>query len=144
MPKQFEQIAARGQIVPFLFTQDGVAASQTDVQLYLIEVQGGMMLQVDGLTLPWAGSVVGLSVNTNSAATAGSLAVGVTLDGTEQTATTQTITTATAASAVFAQTAVPFVAGQKLGVEITTSAAWDATAADLAVVVYVLMDCQGV
>lgn len=144
MPKQFEQIAARGQIVPIVFVQDAVAASQTDAQLNIQEVSGGMALAVQGLSLPWAGSVVGISVDTSAAATAGSLAVGVTLDGTEQSATTQTITTATAASAVFPQTAVPFAAGQKLGVEITTSGTWDAVTADLAVVVYVLLDCQGV
>lgn len=143
MPKQFEQIAARGQILPFLFTQDGVAASQTDAQLYLIEVQGGMMLQVDGISMPWAGSVVGISVNTSAAATAGQLTVGVTLDGTEQASSTQTLTTATAATAVFPQSSMPFAAGQKLGVEITTNGAWDGTAADLAVFVYVLLDCQG-
>lgn len=143
MAKQFEQIAARGQIVPFLFTQDGVAASQTDAQLYLIEVQGGMMLQVDGISMPWAGSVVGISVNTSAAATAGQLTVGVTLDGTEQASSTQTLTTATAATAVFPQSSMPFAAGQKLGVEITTSGAWDGTSADLAVFVYVLLDCQG-
>lgn len=144
MPKQFEQIAARGQIVPFVFVQDNVAASQTDVQLNIQEVASAAALLIDGLSMPWSGSVVGISVDTSAAASAGSLAVGVTLDGTEQTATTQTITTATAASAVFAQTAVPFVAGQKLGVEITTAAGWNATTADLAVIVYVLLDCQGV
>ena len=144
MPKQFEQIAARGQIVPLVFVQDAVAASQTDAQLNLIEVTGGMALAVQGLSLPWAGAVVGISVDTTLAATAGSLAVGVTLDGTEQATTTQTLTTGVAASAVFPQSAVPFTAGQKLGVEITTNAAWDAVTADLAVVVYVLLDCQGV
>jgi hypothetical protein len=144
MLKQFEQIAARGQVLPFVFVQDALAASQTDVQINIQEVSGGMALAVSELSMPWAGRVVGISVNTSAAATAGSLTVGATIDGTEQTASTQTLTTATAASAVFAQTAVPFAAGQKLGVEITTSGTWDAVTADLAVVVYVLLDCQGV
>jgi len=140
---QFEQIAARGQIVPILFVQDGVAASQTDVQLNLIEVTGGMALAIDGLTMPWAGSVVGISVDLSAAATAGQLTVGVTIGGTEAAATTQTITTAAAARAVFQQDAVRFVAGDKLGAEITTTMAWNGTASDLAVVVYVLLDCIG-
>jgi hypothetical protein len=144
MAKQFEQIAARGQIVPFLFCQDAVAASQTDAQLNIVEVASAAALAVDGITMPWAGSVVGLSVDLSAAATAGQLTVGVTLGGTEQAATTQTITTAAAARAVFPQTAVKFNAGDKLGVEITTNAGWDATTADLAVFVYVLLDCQGV
>lgn len=140
----FEQIAARGQIVPFLFVQDNVAASQTDVQLNIIEVASAAALLIDGLTMPWDGSVVGLSYNTSVAATAGQLTIGVTLDGTEQTTTTQTVTTGTAGSAKFLADAVRFTAGKKLGVEITTNAGWDATTADLAVVVYVLLDCQQV
>lgn len=143
MAKQFEQIAARGQIVPFLFAQDAVAANQTDVQLNLIEVASAAALAIDGVSMPWAGSVVGISVNTSAAATAGQLTVGVTLDGTEQASSTQTITTATAATAVFPQSSMPFAAGQKLGVEITTNGTWDGTSADLAVFVYVLLDCQG-
>jgi hypothetical protein len=144
MLKQFEQIAARGQVLPFVFVQDAVAASQTDVQINIQEVSGGMALAVSELSMPWAGRVVGISVNTSAAATAGSLTVGATIDGTEQAASTQTITTATAAYAVIPQGSIKFSAGQKLGVEITTSASWDAVTADLAVIVYVLLDCQGV
>lgn len=140
---QFEQIAARGQVVPFLFCQDAVAASQTDAQLNIVEVASAAALAIDGLTMPWAGSVVGISVDLSAAATAGQLTVGVTIGGTEKAATTQTITTAQAARAVFQQEAVRFNAGDKLGVEITTNAGWDATTADLAVIVYVLLDCVG-
>jgi len=139
----FEQIAARGQIVPLLFVQDNVAASQTDVQLNIQEVASAAALLIDGLTMPWAGSVVGISVDLSAAATAGQLTVGASIDGTESAATRQTITTATAARAVFQADAVRFAAGAKLGVEITTNAGWDATTADLAVVVWVLLDCQG-
>ena len=95
MAKQFEQIAARGQVVPFVFVQDAVAASQTDAQINIQEVSGGMALAVSELSMPWAGSIVGISVNTSAAATAGSLTVGVTLDGTEQTASTQTARSST-------------------------------------------------
>lgn len=140
---QFEQIAARGQIVPLLFVQDNVAASQTDVQLNIQEVASAAALLVQGISMPWAGSVVGISVDLSSAATAGQLTVGVTNGGTEAAATTQTITTQTAKTAVFPQGSVTFVAGDKLGVEITTNGTWDATTADLAVVVYVLLDCIG-
>ena len=140
---QFEQIASRGQIVPLLFAQDAVAASQTDVQLKILEVDSAAALNIEGISMPWAGSIVGLSANLSAAATAGQLTVGVTLDGTEAAATTQTITTAAEATAVFSQNAVRFAAGAKVGVEITTNAGWDATTADLAVIVYILLDCQG-
>jgi hypothetical protein len=142
--KQFEQIAARGQIVPFTFVQDAVAASQTDAFLKIMEVDSAAFLNVIELTMPWAGSIVGMSVNLSGAASAGQLQVSATIDGTIATATTQTITTAAATSAVFQQKAVPFVAGAKIGVPITTNAAWNATGQDLAVVLYVLLDCQGV
>jgi len=138
---QFEQIAARGQILPLLFVQDAVAASQTDAQLNLMEVTGGSALAIQGISMPWAGSVVGISVDLSAAATAGQLTVGVTNGGTEAAASTQTLTTQTAKTAVFAQDAIRFVAGDKLGVEITTNMAWDGVTADLAVVVYVLLDC---
>ena len=144
MQHQFEGIAARGQIVPFVFVQDNVAASQTDVQLNIQEVAAAAALLIDGISMPWSGYVVGLSANLSSAATMGSLTIGATLDGTEDANTTQTITTATAATAIFPQGKIPFAAGQKLGVEITSSGTWDATTADLAVIVYVLLDCQQV
>ena len=144
MQHQFEGIAARGQILPFVFVQDNVAASQTDVQLYIQEVAAAAALVVDGISMPWSGSVVGISADLSAAATAGSLTVGVTLDGTEDANSTQTITTAAAAYAVIPQGKIQFAAGQKLGVEITSSGTWNATTADLAVIVYVLLDCQQV
>jgi hypothetical protein len=140
----FEQIASRGQIVPFLFCQDAVAANQTDVQLYVVEVASAAALAVDGITMPWAGSIVGISADLSAAATAGQLTVGATINGTESATTRQTITTATAARAVFQADAVRFVAGDKIGAEITTNGTWDGTSADLAVFVYVLLDCQQV
>jgi hypothetical protein len=141
---QFEQIAARGQILDLLFVQDNLAASQTDAALNIQEVAAAAALLIQGLSMPWAGSVVGIAIDTSSAATAGSLSVSVTKGGTKQTATTQTLTTEVAKTAVFQQGAVPFVAGDKLGVKITTSGTWDATTADLAVRVFVLLDCINV
>ena len=141
---QFEQIAGRGQIVPFVFVQDNLAASQTDVALNIQEVASAAALLITGLSMPWSGSIVGVSVDTSSAATAGTLTVTATLDGTKQSDTAQSITTETAASVVVPQSKVKFAAAQKLGVKITTSAGWDATTADLAVIVYVLLDCQQV
>ena len=144
MQHQFEGIAARGQIVPFVFVQDNLAASQTDVALNIQEVASATALLITGLSMPWSGSIVGVSVDTSSAATAGTLTVTATIDGTKQADTAQSITTATAASVVVPQSKVQFAAAQKLGVKISTSAGWDATTADLAVIVYVLLDCQQV
>lgn len=140
---QVEAIASKGQIVPFIFSQHSVAASQTDVQLNVIEA-GNQTLVVTGISMPFAGSVVGMSVDLSAAATAGQLSVGVTVGGTEKSASTQTITTATAARAVFGRDSIALAAGDKLGVEITTNAGWDGTSSDLLVVVYVLIDAAGI
>lgn len=140
---QIEAIASKGQVIPFIFAQHSVANSQTDVQLKVIEA-GNQTLAVTGISMPFAGSVVGMSVNLSAAATAGQLTVGVTVGGTEKSATTQTITTATAARPVFARDSVSLAAGDVLGVEITTNAGWDGTSSDLLVVVYVLAEVSGI
>jgi hypothetical protein len=140
---QVEAIASKGQIVPFIFCQHSVANSQTDVQLNVIEA-GNQTLAVQGISMPFAGSVVGMSVDLSAAATAGTLSVGVTVGGTEQSASTQTITTAIAARAVFGRNSIALAAGDKLGVEITSNAGWNGTSSDLLVVVYVLIDAAGI
>ena len=140
---QIEAIAAKGQVIPFIFCQHSVANSQTDVQLNVIEA-GNQTLAVTGVSMPFAGQIVGMSVNLSAAATAGQLTVGVTVNGTEKSITTQTITTGTAARPVFARDAVPVVAGDLLGVEITTNAGWDGTASDLVVIVYILAEISGI
>lgn len=126
------------QVVPVVFGVANLAASQTDVQLK--DSTG----QVEGVSMPFAGHVVALSIDTTAAATAGELSVGVTKGGTEVAATTQTITTATAATKTFARNAVPVAAGDKIGVEITTSASWNATTADLSVTVFVALAVEGI
>jgi hypothetical protein len=129
---------AKYQLIPLTFAQANVAASQTDVQLK--DASG----QVEGLSMPFAGEVLAVSVDLTAAATAGSLAVGVTKGGTEAAATVQTLTTAAAATKAFPRGTMTFAAGDKLGVEITTAAAWDATTADMAVTVLVALAVEGV
>jgi hypothetical protein len=129
---------AKYQLVPLTFAQANVAASQTNVQLK--DASG----QVEGLSMPFAGEVLAICVDLTAAATAGSLTVGVTNGGTEATATTQTITTAAAATKAFPRGTMTFVAGDKLGVEITTNASWDAITADMAVTVLVALAVEGV
>lgn len=129
---------SRHQVVPVVFGVANLAADQTDVQLK--DSTG----QVEGVSMPFAGRVVALSIDTTAAATAGELTVGVTKGGTEVAATTQTITTATAATPIFDRDAVPFAAGDKIGVEISTTAAWDATTADLSVTVFVAVAVEGI
>lgn len=129
---------AKYQLIPVHFAQANVAASQTNVQL---KDSSG---QVEGLSMPFAGEVLSIAIDLSAAATAGSLTVGVTNGGTENATTTQTITTAAAKTAIFPRGTMTFVAGDKLGVEITSSGTWDATTADMSVTVLVALAVEGV
>ena len=141
---QFEAIASKGQVVPLLFSQHSVAASQTDVKLNILETSNTTLLQVQKISMPFAGSIVGISVDLSAAASAGQLTVGAALNGTEKASTTQTITTQTGKVAVFDRDAIKFVAGDYIGAEITTNAGWNGTSSDLAVHVYVLFEVSGI
>lgn len=140
---QIEAIASKGQLIPLLFCQHSVANSQTDVQLNVVEA-GNQLLAVQGISAPFAGSIVAISADLSAAATAGQLTVGVTINGTEKAATTQTFTTQTAKTAVFGRDSVAVAAGDKIGVEITSNAGWDGTSSDLAVIVYFLAELAGI
>lgn len=129
---------AKGQVIALTFFQANVAASQTDVQIK------ESSNQVDGLSMPFDGEILAIAADLSAAATAGTLAVGATINGTEDADTTVTFTTQTAKVQKVARGGAKFVAGDKLGVEITSSGTWDGTTADLAVVVYVQLNLVGV
>lgn len=126
------------QVVPINFGAANLAASQTDVQLK--DGSG----QVEGVSMPFSGQIVAFAVDITSAASAGTMTVGVTKGGTEIAATTQTFTTQTSKGVVFIRDSIPFAAGDKLGVEITTDASWNATTADLSALVYVALNVEGI
>ncbi len=129
---------AKYQLVTIPFAQTNVAASQTDVQLK--DASG----QVEGVSMPFAGEVVAIGADLSAAGTAGSLTIGATKGGTENAATTMTITTQSAAVKTLPRGTMRFVAGDKLGVEITTNASWEPITADLVVVLYVALAVEGV
>jgi hypothetical protein len=124
---------------PFMlpgFYDTDVDANQSDAQLL---VAGSA--SADGYVMPKNGYVIALTGSLSEAASAGSLTVGVSIDGTEVAGTRQTITTATEIRALFGTDAlVRFTAGQQVGVEISTSADWNGTAADLDAQVYVVFE----
>lgn len=125
-------------IVPFMFGQTDVAASQTAVALQapLAEAAGAVI----GLTMPTAGEVLYVAINTSAAGTDGLATAAVTLD------TVATAATVALADDAVANTAtvnrgnpVTFAAGDVLGVDLTTDGDWDATTADVLVTVYVAL-----
>lgn len=133
---------SQGQMTSLLFGQHAVAASQTNVQIPIsIGEKDGA---VDGIVAPFNGYVVAITASTSAAATAGSLTIGATVGGTEDADTTLTVTTATDASLIVPRGKARFAAGDRIGCEITTSGTWDATTADLAVIVYVMYDVVGI
>jgi hypothetical protein len=129
---------AKYQVVPLTFAQANVVKNQTDVQLK--DASG----QVDGLSMPFSGSIIGMAIDLSAGLTAGELTVGATINGTELAGTTQTITTAAAVIKKFPRNDFKFTAGQKLGVEITTNSAIDPETADLAVALFVALNIEGV
>ena len=134
--------ASKGQLVAFVFGQDAVAASQTDVQLPTAIGEGSQA--VTGYTMPFAGDVVALAYDLSAAGTTGTFTIGATIGGTEDADTTVTVGTTTTGRKIIQRGACRFAAGDILGAEITTGGTWDGTTADLAVVVYVLLGMEGV
>jgi hypothetical protein len=140
---QVERYIAKGQIVPLLFSEDAVAASQTDAQLPLMAVDAVASL-VDGYAMPWDGEVVGISAALDSAASAGSLAIGATVGGTEDADSTITFATETELYKSIPRGKITFVAGDLIGAEITTDGSWNGTTSDLIVQVWVLLFVEGI
>jgi hypothetical protein len=132
------------QLVALTFMQEAVAASQTDVQITIAQVDSAANNAVDGYTMPWAGTIVGISYSLSAAASAGALTIGPTVGGTEKADPTLSVTTGTSGSDTALRGAATFEAGNVIGAEITTDGSWNATTADLGVTVWCLVELSGV
>ena len=139
---QITRDTSKGQLVAFVFGQDAVAASQSDVQLPAVGPEEGG--NVDGYTIPFDFDVVGVAVTLTAAASAGSAAVGATVNGAELTGSTVSITTGTDLYKRVSRGKARGVAGTRLGCELTTNSGWNATAADLLVTIWALVYLEGV
>ena len=117
--------------IPAYFMQADVAANQAAVALNVLGLAGNTEI-----TLPKGGSIVGISIASNDARTAGTLTVDATING-----------TATGLQAVLDATNTQyhhanqvkdtdtFSAGDRVGVKITTDAGWLPVTADIVVLV---------
>lgn len=141
---QIDRVISRGQLVPLTFMQDAVAASQTDVQLPIAEVNAGAGNAIVGYISPFAGEIVAISWNLTAAGTAGTFTIGPTVGGTEKTTLTQTVGTAASGYAKVLRGSIPIAAGDEIGAEITTNGSWDGTSSDLCVVVWCLLYLEGI
>lgn len=128
-----EQIAIKHNVVALGgFGAANLAADQADQAAALPNGNTSLPALKDGF-------VVGIMGKLSAAATAGSLTVGVTVDGVEDADSVQTLTTDTDFYASFREGQVPFNAGELLGVEWNTDASWDGTTADLDVTLLVVL-----
>lgn len=131
-------------IVPLLFSQDNVAASQTNVQLSVLQVASAAENVVDSYRAPWPGVIVAVAASVSTAASAGTMTVGATVNGTEAADPTLTFTDAASYSDTAVRGAAAFVAGDLIGCEITTDGSWNGTSSDLLVQVYVMYEVTGI
>lgn len=133
---------SRGQLIPLVFGQDAVAASQTDVQLPVAIGEGSQA--VEGYEMPWAGEVAAVSFTLDSAGSAGVFTIGATVNGTEDTDTTITVGTDAANYVLVPRGKAQFAASDSIGCEITTDGSWNGTSSDLTVTVWVVVYMEGI
>lgn len=124
--------AAGGYKNSFNFAQSNTTASQTAVAIDVLGLTGNTEY-----VLPYAGSIIGISVASNVACEAGNLTVDATINGavTGLQAALESATNTTYHSAVQGVNTDVFSAGNRLGVKITTDAVWQPTTADIVVTV---------
>ncbi len=134
---------SRYQLVPLLFAQDAVAASQTAAALYTTDANNSTSLNVY-YTMPFAGEIIGVSANLDTAGTAGTLTVNPNIAGVAVTDPALAITTLAYGSDTCPRGTNTFAANAQIGCKITTSAAWNGTSADLQVIVWVLLKIESI
>jgi hypothetical protein len=125
----------QGDKQSFSFMQSDVAASQAAVVLNVLGLAGNTEY-----TMPYPGSIVGISVASNAARTAGTLTVDATINGTVT--GLQAVLNASNTqyhSATQARNADAFTVNQRVGVKITTDGDWLPVTADIVVIVVVEM-----
>lgn len=135
---QITRELAKGQMICQGFFQANVPASQTDVRL------NDASNQVSNVTVPFNGEICAVVADLNLAASAGTLTVNLFVNGTKNANFAINITTATAGTIRIPRGKLMLRAGDRVGVGITTSAAWNGTTADLLVSLYVLQELEGI
>lgn len=136
---QERKIDCPEQLVPLVFMQDAVAASQSAVALTVAEVTSAAGNAATSYCMPWAGQIVGISLSLSAAGTAGNLSVAPTKGGTALTDPVAAVTTAAFASDTALRGGNTFAANDLIGAKLTTDGSWDGTSADIVVVVFVVV-----
>lgn len=118
---------AGAEIMPEMWGQENVAASQTNVPLSAM-----VSMNFDTIKMTRAGSIVGISSRLTEAITAGTMTIKVTKNGTPGTLTL-IHTTGTGSTSVQASGIDTYVAGDLIGVQISTDVGFLPTTTDLEV-----------
>lgn len=145
-----ERVIAKGQLVALTFMQSDAAASQSSATLTVAEVRDAAATAddqnaADGYVIPWDFEVVGVSVRSSAARTAGTLTVDATIDGTA-TGLQAVLNATNTQSKGSTQPRASDVgsAGSRVGCVITTDASWAPVTADVVVTVWVIAHLDAV
>ena len=145
---QIDLDISKGQLIPLVFMQSDVAVSQTNAQLTVAEVRDVAAVvddqnAADGYSMPFAGEVIGISLRSSAARTAGTATVEG-MVGTVATGLTAVLDAANTQNKATTQIrgSDRFVAGDVVRARITTDASWAPVTADFAVIVWVLLYLQ--
>jgi hypothetical protein len=140
---QLERIISKGQLVPFTFTQDNVAANQSAVDMNVGEVASAAALAITTQRVPFEFDVIAVTATLSAAGTTGTLTAEPEIDGT-QTGLTVALTTGASGQSVQNRDKDKGAAGSVLSVRLTTTNDWDGTSSDLVVTVWALCYLNGV
>lgn len=139
---------SKGQLLTFRFAQDQAAASQAAAAMNTIESHDGTtlsVLDVQEEAVPFAFDLVAVTVSASAARTGGTLTADVSLNGTAtglQAALNATDTQWATAHQPRGEDRG--VAGDRVGVLLTTDASWAPATADIVVTVAVIAYLEGV
>jgi hypothetical protein len=139
---QISNTLGKYALIGLSFAQDAVANGQTAAVLYTTDANNSCSLNIY-YTMPFAGEIIGVSANLDTAGTAGTLTINPNLSGTAVTDPAVAITTLAYGSDTCRRGTNPFAANAQVGCKITTSG-WNGTTSDLNVIVWVLLNISGI
>jgi hypothetical protein len=140
---QIERIMGKWQLIGLPFAQAAVADGQSAVALYTAEDAGHVLLNTS-YTMPFAGEIIGVSANLDTAGTVGDLILTPTIAGTVTTDPALTITTLAYGKDTCSRGTNMFAAGALVGCKLTSENSWNGTSSDLQVIVWVILKVEGV
>lgn len=147
---QIERVIAKGSLVPFTFMQSDAAASQTNAALTVAEVRdvaasADDQNAADAYVVPWDFEIVGVSVRSSAARTAGTLTVEPLIDGSATGLTSVLNATDTQSAKATQLRGSDFAsAGSRIGCRITTDGTWAPVTADVVVTVWAIVHLEGI